>query len=325
MATHQSHVALRAKLEELLALRHAGVITTDDELISVRRHVIASFVSKPAPPPGDRQEVANEGNTLAAVFAAQEARRLEPWRVHRDLALKEKELMVASDIDATKSLYLDLVKAQQICPSDALVLNHLLYGGEEGKKHLIGILLRKAGNARYAAANLGSARNEAFWGLNGQTVVSLPLPLFPDTPEFSALNQRLLVEWGAPEGGASQDSTRARQASTIFKTDSATFHNAPPPMGGEPFLPVVDTPEGLQADGALVKGVIDDIYARLESLNKYRGRGAPPTYRGTRSRGRAMYRGRGGYGRGGGKYQGGEEPPAYEPAAPKTDNRGSNF
>jgi hypothetical protein len=271
--------ALRLRLEELNELRHRGVVATDEELMQLRQRIISRHVEQ------EEHQHQRPAEALAAVFAAQEERRLFPWRVQKDVAARERASILATDLEASRALYLDLVKAAQVAPEDALVLNHLLWGGDEAARYLVGLLLRKSGSARYLAANMSGGRDDAFWAVHGQTLTRLPLPLFPDIPGFSSINQRMLTEWGGDTSGGGDF------VSSVFKFSGHQHGHTHDTAGGEPFLPVYDDGAGgLHADAHDVKDIVDDIYGRLEALTRRQrggGRG--------RSRGRGRGRGPSGY------------------------------
>lgn len=201
---------------------------------------------------------------LARQFEAQERRSREAWRSTSEALSAERSSISNQPIEQLRDEYLELAKAAQLSPEDAVTVAYLLYADEADRKFWAASILRKHGNDRVRAHNfsVGSKREEAFMSVHGAKLLNFTLPLYPALPSFSALNTRILSE--VPHGGSPSS-----PASTLFRTN----------IEGAGFLPVGQLPDGQwAADSTSVENQLKRQVSALESKlrrvsNQGRGRG----------------------------------------------------
>lgn len=130
----------------------------------------------------------------------------EPWRlerIRREAQLTKAKEGAEDEVRGRRQdLYLALSKEGLLTVHEVLTLQYLLFGDQSDVRLLAGFLLEadEAECVKRHNWRVAGLLGEEFIERYGPTLANLELPLFPPTPQFAALNTRLLAR-GTAGGG----------------------------------------------------------------------------------------------------------------------------
>lgn len=197
--------------------------------------------------------------SLAAHFAEQERRRVDPWRAQAAKLEAERQAIERESRDQRRSQFIDLAKNGLVSVEDCMAASYLLFGSPAAQAIYEGLLLRRRDLDRIVAHNfyVGSMLEESFLARYGSKLLSFPLPLFPPVAEMTALNLKMLEQYSpeSPVGGAANFFRRQLFAGAAdFRPIEAT---------GAGYIPVGQLENGATvADTTALEQYIDANYSR---------------------------------------------------------------
>ena len=293
--TQQQHPDTEALARELAQLRAEMAKRAPPSVEEELRREIAAL-----------RAAAGGDSSVAEHLAREAAYRREPHRAKLDRRRAKLEGYAAGLEDnagsweALRREFATTARHQGVDPQDAVLLHCLLAPAPFRIRFARALLVNSAPAARAGFFNTlvldgGPPEFAQAWA---ETVVDMPWPLFPVTPDFSELNGRLLRDWGAEVEGVTGAGPKKRTHPAVFAPSRA-------PEGllnlvrGAGYAPVADG----RADLSEVEAAFNAMAAEIGSLKAQvaelsrRGGGAA---RG-RARGRAspQNQNNGGYNNGG--------------------------
>jgi hypothetical protein len=154
--------------------------------------------------------VANQHNDgIAHYWRQRDLERAFPWRIDDNRATVQieavrKNYREANSFDKLRMTFIASAKAGLLTEVEAAVCHHLLFhdDGDFGRFFLASLMLHVPSVDRapihnwFVASTMSQARKEA----HGSAIANLGVTLFPDVPELSALNSRLMAAQN-PVGG----------------------------------------------------------------------------------------------------------------------------
>jgi hypothetical protein len=176
---------------------------------------------------------------------------------------ERRKIVGANDATAQRNLFLHLAKAKALSAEDIMAGNYLLFANEAGHRVYAHAIMTKTGSARITAHNYfvvaHMADSEAFLLANGELLASLPVPLFPPTEDFVALNVALMREYKEYVGC----SGGAKRTSFVTK-----MHRPELVAEGGGSLPVVQDSTGQWCiDTTPIEKAFGEVYTTLNQLS----------------------------------------------------------
>jgi hypothetical protein len=193
----------------------------------------------------------NEVELLRHELERQEQRVLEPWRLDFQRFASERAQVEKSTQASLESWFVDLAKQSSLTMMEVMIGTYTIFGTEKSIKQFANLILAKRGERRIKAHNAYVAQTlgEAWVASHGERALQCPFPLFPPLPQFTALQEQLLLESEECRGGG------RRRRSTMFRDE----------VDGGGYLPVVQVGnEGLAVDVSVVENAVARIFAALD-------------------------------------------------------------
>ena len=251
-------------------------------------------------------------------------RQRETFRLAAENAQAERAAVAKVSTEELQATFMALAKAKALTPTDVLQAGYALYANPPATHYYAHTLLHKDHAERVRQHNWyvasAVANSDAFLLAYGALIMTLPVPLFPASPCFQALNIQLLREYQAWLNTHGAHGAGHPQANTPFRT---TVYAGDEPTGGgtlavqqqadgtwgvdvtaveqafnacwEKLLRLSDEVKRLHTASSLsdAKTIAEAVLAKLEDAKHGFGRAKGVAMRGGRGNGRGRARGLG--------------------------------